>query len=48
MFLNKFPKIPSPFICFILENLDFNLSQFMQILIYHNLCNYQLDMVYYL
>ena len=31
MFLNKFPNIPFPLICFILKNLDFNLSQFIQL-----------------
>ena len=30
MFLNKFSKMLFPLICFILENLDFNLSQFIQ------------------
>ena len=37
MFLNKFPKIPSPLICFILKNLDFNLSQFIQLAIKYGL-----------
>ena len=31
MFLNKLEKNPSPLICFILKNFDFNLSQFMQL-----------------
>ena len=38
MFLNKLEKNPSPLICFILKNLDFNLSQYY---------NYLLNMVYY-
>ena len=37
MFLNKFPKIPSPLICFKLRNLDFNLSQFIQLVIKYGL-----------
>ena len=37
MFLNKFPNIPSPLICFILKNLDFNLSQFIQLAIKYGL-----------
>ena len=35
--LNKFPKIPFPLICFILKNLDFNLSQFIQLPIKYGL-----------
>ena len=33
MFLDKLEKNPSPLICFILKNLDFNLSQFIQLAI---------------
>ena len=33
MFLNKLEKNPSPLICFILRNLDFNSSQFIQLAI---------------
>ena len=31
MFLNNFPNIPFPLIFLILINLDFNLSQFLQL-----------------
>ena len=37
MFLNKLEKNPSPLICFILKNLDFNLSQFIQLPIRYGL-----------
>ena len=37
MFLNKLEKNPSPLICFILKNLDFNLSQFIQLAIKYGL-----------
>ena len=37
MFLNKLEKNPSPLICFILKNLDFNLSQFVQLAIKYGL-----------
>ena len=37
MFSNKLEKNPSPLICFILKNLDFNLSQFMQLPIRYGL-----------
>ena len=37
MFLNKFPKIPPPLICFILKNLDFSLSKFIQLAIKYGL-----------
>ena len=37
MFLNKLEKNPSPLICFILKNLDFNLSQILQLPIKYGL-----------
>ena len=37
MFLNKLEKNPSPLISFILKNLDFNLSQFIQLPIRYGL-----------
>ena len=37
MFLNKLEKNPSPLICLILKNLDFNLSQFIQLAIKYGL-----------
>ena len=37
MFLNKSEKNPSLLICFILKNLDFNLSQFIQLAIKYEL-----------
>ena len=37
MFLNKFPKIPFPLICLIEMNLDFNLSQILQLPIKYGL-----------
>ena len=37
MFLNKLEKNPSPLICFILKNLDFNLLQFIQLPIRYGL-----------
>ena len=37
IFLNKFPNIPFPLICLIEINLDFNLSQLIQLLIKYGL-----------
>ena len=37
IFLNKFPNIPFPLICFILKNLDFNVSQILQLPIKYGL-----------
>ena len=37
IFLNKFPNMPFPLICFILKNLDFILSQFIQLPIKYGL-----------